>query len=93
MSVALVVDDFIDSLQNWTNQGLHNVRQRERQRLGEGRELGSPMALESDGEVCRSAGLRQAISLQPCDDLGASKGKRETGHGAFIGARVAWRRG
>jgi hypothetical protein len=36
-STTLVVDDFFDSLQNWTNRERHNMRQREGKRLGEER--------------------------------------------------------
>jgi hypothetical protein len=65
-SAARVVDDFVDVLQNSTNREHHNVRQRERKRLGEeggrrlpggaGFERERPLVPVGSGEVFRRPG-------------------------------------
>jgi hypothetical protein len=52
MSAALVVDDFIDSLQNWTNRERHQHAPERGEEIGRReRGSGSPTMLESDGDA------------------------------------------
>jgi hypothetical protein len=58
-----VVDDSIIVLQSWTNQKCHNVRLRERERIGGRRRRRFHREVpESAVVTCRYAGLRREIS-------------------------------
>jgi hypothetical protein len=90
MLAALVVDDFIDLLQNWTNRERHQHAPERGEEIGR-RETGSgsPTTLESDGDARRDVGFRRGIvSCWGCFGWGG-KERRVRRSGGFIGGR--WR--